>query len=105
MLIKMFSTDRKIRYDSFDEVITEIDSIMSMQINTEATETATTRIEEKKGLEQVSVGPMKPSVLRLLQSLFLLMLLIFVAIFYLTYTGDIYYYIDMFADSWDKFIK
>jgi len=102
MLIQMLKRDSLHRYQSFDDVIMEIDNIMAANISSETPEPDTTVLEEVKADEpspkSPSPEPVKPSVMRLLNTLFLLMLLIFVALAYLTYTGDIYYYIYLFKD-------
>jgi len=101
LLIRMFSIDRKKRFSSFNEVISEIDNLMSIDIETEAPEADLTLFEEIESPETPSVEPVKPSVLRVLQALFFFLLLIFIALVYLTYTGDIYSYIAILKDLWN----
>ncbi len=103
MLIQMLSRDILRRYHSFDDVITEIDGIMAANISPERPEADITVLEKaKKDKPSPKLPkppePVKSSVMRLLHTIFLLMLLTFVALAYLTYTGDIYYYIYLFKD-------
>jgi serine/threonine-protein kinase len=106
MLIKMFSTDRKYRYTSCDEVIKEIDNYRTAEIKSKARDTDATIIEEKgEPKETPSAEPVKPSVLRVLTTLFFLILLIFSVLVYLTYTGDIYRYLAVLTDFWKALVK
>ena len=91
MLIRMLSADKKKRYNNFDDVIREIEGLLSSDFTMELPKEATTVIEEEEEPEITPAPqPVKPSVMRLLQGVFLVMLLIFAVLVYLTYTGDIY---------------
>ncbi len=102
MLIRMLARDRIRRSDSFDAIIKEIDGIMAAKITSEMSQPDATVLEEVEKDEppepQPSSETVKPSVMRLINSIFLIMLLTFIALAYLTYTGDIYYYIHLLKD-------
>lgn len=101
----MLSTDKKNCYRSFDEVISDIDDFMCRDLEDKATKSATTLIEERKEPEPPSVEPVKPSVLRIVTILFLLLPFILTALVYLIYTGDIYSFIAALTDIWNGFAK
>jgi serine/threonine protein kinase len=105
ILIRMFSTDKKNRYRSCDEVISDIDEFMRGNLEDKAPEAATRLIEESKEPEPPSVKKVKSSVLQIVTTLFLLFLLIFTALAYLTYTGDIYYCVAALTDIWNGLAK
>ena len=101
MLIKMLSADKKNRYTRFKDVIKEVDSLMASGLTEETPTVVTTVIEEADEPEAPPMPePVKPSVMRLLQRMFLVMILIFAALVYLTYTGDIYGYIYSIKGLW-----
>jgi len=106
MLIRMFSTDNKKRYTSFNEIIPEIVDIhVSDDTKAEDPDVDLTVLEEDEEPESPSPEPVRPSVLRLLQVIFLIMFLIFTALVYLTYTGAIYDYIAVLTDLWKGVVK
>lgn len=102
ILIRMVSKDRKNRYRSFVEVLADMDNFMAADIRNEDRDTDLTVLEEEEVPEPPPAEPVKPSVLRFLNGLFLLMLLIFTVLVYLTYTGDIYNYITWLTDLWNS---
>ena len=78
---------------------------MRGNLEDKAPEAATRLIEESKEPEPPSVKKVKSSVLQIVTTLFLLFLLIFTALAYLTYTGDIYYCIAALTDIWNGLAK
>ncbi len=103
ILIKMFSTKKKNRYKSINEVMSDLNAFMT-ENKQDARTIDTTLLEERP--HHPILPPAKPAEspsFRPLILLLLLMLLLFTALFYLTYTGDIHYYINLARDLFNSF--
>ncbi len=103
ILIRMFSAKKKNRYKDLNDVVSDLDSFASAGKEPEIPSAAPTVLEEVPP-QETAVNPApkisSPAPFRKLFWLLLLMLLLFAAFFYLTYTGQIYGYVDILNNAW-----